>query len=177
MPERKRFFLIEAFPNPKYQVLPSILGIPPIWVNPIYRLTQNIELLDVLQSWAYTRLCSPSASVAINTVTRVSAGEIFFLASGQQAFNEYLCLKINNYNLAFLLQKYSGDFWVIRWIIGELENTSVGEPENIWVGELENRRTSELENWRTGEHLSWRNGDQLHFQAWNLSRKSQSWFV
>ena len=44
--------------------------------------------------------------------------------------------------------------------------------------DLFNRRNRKRHpSWRTGEHLSWRNGDQLHFQAWNLSRKSQSWFV
>ena len=44
----------------------------------------------------------------------VSVGKRLFLASLQQTCNEYLYLNINKSKLAFLLQKSSGDFWVIR---------------------------------------------------------------
>ena len=77
---------------------------------------------DVLQFWADPGSCSPSAyvmifsTVAINAVNRVSGGKRLFLASLQQTCNEYLYLNINKSKLAFLLQKSSGDFWVI-WLM------------------------------------------------------------
>ena len=80
---------------------------------------------DVLQFWADPGSCSPSAyvmifsTVAINAVNRVSGGKRLFLASLQQTCNEYLYLNINKSKLAFLLQKSSGDFWVISWRTGE----------------------------------------------------------
>ena len=56
------------------------------------------------------------STVAINAVNRVSGGKRLFLASLQQTCNEYLYLNINKSKLAFLLQKSSGDFWVI-WLM------------------------------------------------------------
>ena len=73
----------------------------------------------VLQFWADPGSCSPSAcimissTVTINAINRVSGGKKLFLASLQQTCYEYLYLNINKSKLAFLLQKSSGDFWVI----------------------------------------------------------------
>ena len=77
---------------------------------------------DVLQFWADPGSCSPSAhviiifsTVATNAVNRVSGGKRMFLASLQQTCHEYLYLNKKS-KLAFLLQKSSGDFWVI-WLM------------------------------------------------------------
>ena len=51
-----------------------------------------------------------------NAVNRMSGGKRLFLASLQPTCNEYLYLNINKSKLAFLLQKSSGDFWVI-WLM------------------------------------------------------------
>ena len=77
---------------------------------------------DVLQFWADPGSCSSSAyvmissTVTINAVNGVSGGKKLLLASLQQTCNEYLYLNINKSKLAFLLQKSSGDFWVI-WLM------------------------------------------------------------
>ena len=77
---------------------------------------------DVLQFWADPGSCFPSAyimissTVTINTIKKSVRRKKQFLASLQQKCNEYLYLNINKSKLVFLLQKSSGDFWVI-WLM------------------------------------------------------------
>ena len=85
------------------------------WSMVFYILVGLKKSFDILQS-SNPGSRSPSvifSTVAINASNRVSGGKRLFLASLQQTCDEYLYWNINKSKLAFLLQKYSGDFWVI----------------------------------------------------------------